>query len=676
MNFIYWLLCLVIGLLPACFIFIRDRKKNIPVKWLPALFRFFTCFLTAALLLAPAFPMEQTEEEKPLLLWLQDNSASMRTALGKDSAGYGKKAADLKAQWEKDYHVVTVGFGADISRDSVFKYDQKSTNIATALQSVTEQYRDQNIGAVILSSDGIYNEGLDPLYAPLGSAVPVYSIGLGDSTRPKDVAITRVYANKTVALNSSFEIVADLRAEKLNGWNTTVSLLHNGQSLTQSPVRVDKDRYTASFRFEAKASVKGFQRYTISVPQVEGEQNTGNNRMDFFVEVIDEQTKVLLLAAAPHPDIAAIKAALEEVPQYKTETRFGADIPADLNTYALVIAHNIPAVNAARMPALNNIPVWYILGSQSNFAAFNQAQDFLKISGNNGSNDVLPLINAGFSYFTLPANIREVMAKMPPLQAPFGNYSGNAGGQVLLKQQIGNVITDYPLLTFRAGAVPMAVLCGEGIWRWRLYEFKHFRKHETVDELIRQTVSLLSVKKDTRPFRVFMDKYILSDNEAVNIYAELKNDNGELVNGPDAKLVLSDSSGKTWNYGFERNGNSYRLNIGLLAPGSYTFKGSAQANGKSYSSEGSFVVMSVPLEQLRTNSDYELLYKLGRQSGGAFFTYATMASLTDSLKQNKTVKPLIHTDKTYIQFINLRWLFFVILLFAAAEWLLRKYWNA
>ncbi len=191
-----------------------------------------------------------------------------------------------------------------------------------------------------------------------------------------DIGISRIYANKTVALNSSFELIADLRAEKLQGHATTINVLHNGSSVAQSPVRIDKDRYTASFRFEIKATEKGFQRYTISVPQVAGEQNTGNNRMELFVEVIDEQTRILLLAAAPHPDIAAIKAALEEVPQYKTETRFGTDLPSDLNSYALVIAHALPAVNGAPMPALNNIPVWYILGGQSNLGAFGQAQDF------------------------------------------------------------------------------------------------------------------------------------------------------------------------------------------------------------------------------------------------------------------------------------------------------------
>lgn len=674
MTFLYWLLCLLIGLLPAYLVFRKDRKKNIPVKWLPALLRFFICFLTAALLLAPAFPSTKTEEEKPLLLWLQDNSTSIKTALGKDSIDYRKKTNALWDKWKDDYTLVTIGFGAGLSRDSVFKYDQRSTNIAQALQAATEQYQDQNIGAVILSSDGIYNEGLDPLYAPLGNAIPVYTIGLGDSTQPKDLSVTRVYANKVIALNSSFEIIVDIRADKLPGHQANLAVLHNGNSIQTTPVRIDKDRYAASFRFETKADAKGFQKYAVVLPQAEGEQNLSNNRMDFFVEVVDEQTKVLLIAASPHPDIAAIKEALENVPQYQTEVHFGNDLPANLNQYALIIAHQVPSVTGATLAA-SNIPTWFILGKQSNLNAFNQQQTLLKVAGGGNANDVLPLLNPGFSYFTIPANVREVLAKMPPLQAPYGTYTPSAEAQVLLQQQIGNVATAYPLWLIRNGSSPQAVLCGEGIWRWRLYEYKNTKKHEVVDELIRQTVSLLSVKKDARPFRVFMDKYIFSDNEPVNIYAELRNDNGELINTPQAALVLTDSTGKKLNYNFEKNGNSYRLNIGLLSPGNYTFKGNTANNGKTFSAEGSFIVESVPLEQLRTNADYNMMYTLARQSGGSFFTLANLEALTDSLKNSASVKPVIHTDKTYTQLIDTKWLFLIILLLASSEWLLRKYWN-
>jgi hypothetical protein len=675
MNYIYWLLCILIGIIPAALVFRSDRRKNLPVKWLPSVLRFFTCFLTAALLLAPAFPSTKTEEEKPLLIWLQDNSSSMQTALGKDSVAYRKKVEALWDQWKDDYTLVPMAFGGDINKDSLFNFKQKSTNIASALQAATEQYQDRNIGAIILPTDGIFNEGLDPVYAPLGMAVPVFSIGLGDSTQPKDISVTRVYANKVVALNSNFEIMADIRADKLNGTNTEAVVLHNGQAVGRSALKIDKDRYTASVRFETKADQKGFQRYSIMVPALPGEQNVSNNRMDFFVEVIDDETKVLILAAAPHPDIAAIREALESVPQYKVTVSLDGSVPGGVAAYSLVIAHQVPSLTGIQTD-LSKTPTWYILGRQSNINAFGQSQSLVKISGGGSTNDVLPELNTGFSYFTLATNIRDVVAKMPPLQAPYGNYNTAGDAQILIRQRIGSVTTDYPLWVFRNGAVPQAVLCGEGIWRWRLYEYKNSGKHDVVDELIRQTVSLLSVKKDNRPFRMFMDKYIFSDNEAVNVYAELRNDNGELVNSPNVNMSLADSAGKPLNYVMEKTGNSYHVNVGLLAPGAYTFKGKVNYNGKNLESEGSFIVESVPLEQLRTNADYEMLSRLSKQTGGSFFTFSNMQSLTDSLKKNATVKPIIHTDKTYTELIDRKWLFFLILLIAAAEWLLRKYWNA
>jgi hypothetical protein len=468
--------------------------------------------------------------------------------------------------------------------------------------------------------------------------------------------------------------MVDVRAEKLNGRSTSLDLLHNGKSVAQTPVRIDKDRFSASLRFEAKADEKGFQRYTVELPKQDGEPNTTNNKIDFFVEVVDEETKVLILAPAPHPDIAAISAALAGIPQYKVTVVSNGSLPADINSYNLVIADQV-AANPAVVKALASLPVWFILGNQSNLNDFNAMQSALKITGGGNPNVALPELNPGFSFFTLPTGIRAVIDKMPPLQAPYGNYSATAGTQVLMNQRIGSVTTNYPLWLFQTGALPRAVLCGEGIWRWRLYEYKNSGKHDVVDELIRQTVSLLSVKKDSRPFRVFMDKYIFSDNEPVHIYGELRNANSELVNTPEASILITDTSGHKYQYHFEKNGNSYHLNLGLLAPGNYAYKGSVTYNGKAFASEGSFIIESVPLEQFRTFADYDLMYKLAHQNGGSFFTFANMQSLTDSLSKNDLIKPVIHTEKTYVSLIDKKWLFFLILLFASAEWLLRKYWN-
>ena len=125
----------------------------------------------------------------------------------------------------------------------------------------------------------------------------------------------------------------------------------------------------------------------------------------------------------------------------------------------------------------------------------------------------------------------------------------------------------------------------------------------------------------------------------------------------------------------KKSGNSYRLNVGLLAPGSYAYKGGTQYNGKPYTSEGVFLVESVPLEALRTNADFEMMYQLAEKTGGDFFTIANMDHITDSIRNNEGIRPVIHTVETSQPLIDRKWLFLVILLIASAEWLLRKLWS-
>lgn len=671
MNLVYWLLCLLIGLIPAWLVFRKDRTKEIPIKWLPALLRGLTISMAAALLLAPAFSRQKTEEEKPLIIWLQDNSSSMQRSLGNRAADYQAKADQLKKSLDKGYEMVAWSFGSQLDKDSLFQYHQATTDISSALQSVTAQYADRNIGAIILASDGIYNQGADPRFLTLNKPVPVYTIALGDSTAPRDLMVKRIMANKVVSKGNNFEILVDIGAEKFTGNTTAVLLQQNGHTLQQTNVTVDKAQYHATLQFEAKATGSGFQKYTIVLPPGTGEQNTGNNHMDFYVEIVDEAIKVLLAAPGPHPDIAAIRQALEAVSTYEVDIKYGNTLPTDLKEYGLLIAYQLPGTTALTIP--EDMPVWYILGQQTNLSLFNRQQAVVNISGAATPNDALPLYNNNFNYFTLPPNIREVVEQMPPLQATYGKYT--ATGQVLLHQQIGAISTDQPLWIIQTGVPSVAVLCGTGIWRWRLYEYKHFKQHQVVDELIRQTVNLLKERKNDKSYKVFMDKYLLHDNEPVYLFAELRNENKELINQPDARITLKDSSGKTLDFHFEKSGHSYRLNPGLLAAGTWKYTSSVTYNGKTQAVEGSFAISAVPLEQLRSHADYDLLSIVAGNTGGAFFTQHNMLALQDTLDNNTSLVPLLHTNKTYVSLIDWKWLFLIILLTVTAEWWLRKYWS-
>lgn len=671
-----WLICFLIAIVPAAYVYYKDRKKNIPVKWLPALLRFFVFFTVAILLFAPPLVNNTTEEEAPLIVILQDESQSMQNALGKDSAKYQSILQNIIKDLQGEYEVAQIGFGTNITKDSLFRYEQASTNITNALQSVADQYSGRNIGAIVMLSDGVYNEGAAPSSALSLSNIPIYTVGIGDSTMPKDIWINRVYANKIVNLDAKFEVMADINAIKLMGNNAKVTLMHKEKIVQSKNITMDKNDFSTSITFEAKATSKGLQHYSVVVSPVDEEQNLHNNRYDFYVEVTEESIEVLLWAAAVHPDINAIREALDNFPQYKLNIHTGSNAPADLQKYNLLIAHQIPdKLNNNIHIIPEQMPTWFILGERSNIPVFNRIQNIVDINGGNAHNDALPLLQPTFNLFHLPENLQVILDKAPPLRAPFGNYTIKGNAQVLMYQKIGNVITQYPLWLLTNDNTPLAFTMGDGLWRWGFYEYKNNKNKNTTHELIRQTIALLSVKKDNRPFRIFLDKYILSENEPVQVFATLKNAAGEIINTPEATLNLIDSNGNNQKFTFDKTGNSYRINLGLLSQGNYTIQAATQLSGKSYSTTAEFIVQAEPLELLRSHSDYALLSNIAQQSQGKFYTLDNAKQISTIIQSNENIKPVLHTVKSVEHFIDKKWLFLLIFLLAVGEWLLRKYWS-
>lgn len=675
MTLLYWLLCLLIGFLPAYFVYRKDKKQNIPIRWLPAVFRFVSFFLISSLLLIPSFLQEENREEKPIIVWLQDNSISMIHALKGDSVIFKKNVEGLLDNWKKNYQVDAWAFGSRMQNDSLFYFHQKTTDISGALQEVLASYKDRNLGAIILSSDGNFNEGMNPLYIPINTSAAIYTIGLGDSTRPKDILVNRIYANKIVTHNSIFEISADLSAVKLNNQKAEVTLNHKGKVLAKTTVLINSDHFNTTIKFETSAQEKGFQNYTIAIAPIDNEQNVQNNKKNVTVEVVENTVKVLIWANSPHPDIAAIQEALDAEERYKVKVKYGNAEPLNPEEFDLMIAHQIPSITGVNVPDLKGKPVWYILGQQSNFAAFNAAQNLLVVQNAGRANAVLPILNKSFTAFSTPSRIQEVVRQLAPLEVPSGNFQPVGNHQVLFNQQIGAVATPFPLWLMNTGSQSTAVLAGTGLWRWRIFEYKNFKNTQVTDELIQQTVNLLSVKKDDRPFKVYMNKYNYSDNEPISIFAELKNENGELTTMPKAVLTIIDEEQNQMLYDFEKSGQKYEYNLGLLAPGVYKFRGSTTLNNRRFESEGSFEITAVPLEYLKTYSDYEWMYQMAHENNGKFYTLENMPNLSKDLQLASSMKSIIHTDKKANYLIDFKWIFVIIFLSLAAEWLLRKYWG-
>ena len=632
------------------------------------------------MLLSPVLKYLQNKEEKPTIAFIQDNSASEKVGFKKtDSIAYKKDVLNLMDELKKDYNVKEFSFGNQLSDSLKFKFNEQSTDISSALELVMTTLESDNLGGIILASDGIYNKGASPLSVNYPYKGAIYTIGIGDTNVQKDALVARVFANKVVYLGDQFAIRSDIAAYACKGSQVTVTVFsHNSNRVISSQnVQVSDERYSKSIETILDAKSAGVQHFTITVSKVEGEQNLANNTQEVYVEVIDSKENVLIIANAPHPDVFAIRDALSKNKNYKIDVMTADKVNAKIGDYNLIILHNLPSVNYNANSLIGQakkigISIWYITGSQTAMAAFNQDQDALQITSRGlSANDAQGVLNPNFSYFTV--NAANNISSLPPLSVPFGDYKIGPNTQVLMNQKLGGVTTQYPLFLVQQqlnGRV--GVLTGEGIWRWRLYDYNQHNNHTLVDDYLLKTAQYLSVKHDKKQFRTSIAKTVYSESEPITFDAELYNENYELINTPDVNLVILDSANKKYQFTMNKNGNSYSLNIGNLGVGKYSYATSTSFNGQSYTATGNLIVVAQNIEEVNTTADFGLLNQLAQNYGGEFIYPSQIASLKEKIQRNASIKTILRSTVNTNPLIDWKWLFALLIVLLSIEWFVRK----
>jgi hypothetical protein len=426
------------------------------------------------------------------------------------------------------------------------------------------------------------------------------------------------------------------------------------------------------------AKKKGILRYRISINKLDGEVTYLNNTTDVFINVIENKQKVLILSAAPNPDIAALKSAIESSINYEVISSPVGEFAGRVSDYNLCILHGLPAKNNAASSIIDNlknagVPLWFILSSNTDINTLNNLSAGIQVANNRGSmQDVYPSVSNGFSLFTFSELLTDKIKEWPPLTSPFGVYSSKAGASALLNQKIGSIVTNQPLIVFNEqGNYKSVVLGGEGLWRWRLADYNTNGNHDLSNELILKTVQYLSVKDDKSPFKVNV-KNAFKENESVVFDAELYNESGQLTNVPEAKITIIDQNKKQFPYVLSRTEKAYTLNVGQYPVGKYTYKAEVKLGDKLFNRSGEFSVNALQLETVNTIANHQLLNSISVRSGGKMFLSANYQELINVLKKQEDLKPMSFTRKKMEDMIDFPWVFFVLILLVATEWFIRK----
>ena len=643
--------------------------------------RFLLISFLSFLLLGPMFKVITREVERPIVIVAIDRSKSMANT--KDSASVietvknflNKSNTDLPDEFDLKF----LSFGDQVRENKNESFNDKATDFTSLYEAIDIKFANRNVGAIVIASDGIYNEGSNPVYGPDRIKAPIYTLAFGDTTVRKDAAIARVNINKVALLGNSFPIEILLDAKQCTGNNLSLTVTEDTtQVVFTKTVSVSSNDFRLNIPMFLDAKKKGILRYRISINKLDGEVTYLNNTTDVFINVIENKQKVLILSSAPNPDIAALRSAIESSINYEVLSIPVGEFSGRVSDYNLCILHGLPAKNNSASSIIDNlknagVPLWFILSSNTDINTLNNLSSGIQVANNRGSmQDVYPSLSNGFSLFTFSDLLSEKIKEWPPLTAPFGVYSMKSGSSALLNQKIGTVSTTQPLMLFsEQGNYKSVVLGGEGLWRWRLADYNSNGNHDLSNELILKTVQYLSVKDDKSPFKVNL-KNAFKENEAIVIDAELYNESGQLTNLPEAKITITDQNKKQFPYVFSRTEKAYTLNVGQFPVGKYTYKADVKLGDKLFNRSGEFSVNALQLETVNTTANHQLLNSIAVRSGGKMYMAGNYQKLIDDLKKQEDLKPMSYTRKKMEDMIDFPWVFFTLILLVATEWFIRK----
>jgi len=651
-----------------------DVSKKIKI-FLSAI-RFISVLIISILLIGIIIEHFVSKTEKPIIFIAHDSSESI--VQNKDSSfirnEYPIQLSKLNAKLEEKFDVINYNFSTGIHNNSKYAYTGKLTNISNVLDQIYSQYSNKNIGAIILSTDGIYNTGSNPIYSVNRKTyIPIYTIGLGDTNEVKDCKIDNIFNNDIAFLGNKFPVEVSISQSDFNSKKVNVGIYLGDKLIKSQTIAFTNKKGQHKLDFILNTTKIGFIKYTVKIDELDGEFTFKNNISNFYIDIIDGRQKIALAHSGIHPDLGAIAYVIENNKNYEVDLVNYKEL-TDINTYDLIICHNYENQNNALNDVILNgkKPILFIVGSSTNFNDLSKLN--IGLTGeSNKSEDVLFSMNGQFNTILYPPSVANLLSDAPPLQSPFGNFKFSNSIDILAYQKIGNIKLDNPLIYFNAkNNTKYGVIMGEGIWRWRLFDQAKNNSTENFEVLFSKLISYLAVKENKSPFKTHLNNEY-TESENIIVLSEFYNSSYDLINTSNVDFILTNENDKLFNYNFFKTTNTYKLELGKLPQGIYTWKSSTLFNGNTYSNAGSFLVKEVKTELLNNTANHRLLRNISENTNGSFYFPNEINKLTLDITNRDDIVTVSYKEKSFKDLIDYKWIFFLIVLLLSFEWFIRKF---
>lgn len=302
-------------------------------KWVLRGLRVGAVGLLAVLFLQPGVRLENVTRVRNHIAVLIDTSRSMAlpgtegTRLADVQAMLAREASVIDA-WRRDHQVDFYALSDQarpLADATALTADGDATRLLSGLEDIAARFRPEELGAVVVISDGADNGALgevNPVVDPPPPAVslaarikaPIHTLFTGPEQPPRDVAVSRVAYDEFAFVRNVVSIEAEITVQGYEDLVLPVTLRRGDAVLGQHSLATEPGRTKYAFDFEFVPDQTGKDVFTLEVGYGPDEQIKVNNRRQFVIRIIRDKIRALQVVGRPSWDVRFLRSLLKKNP--------------------------------------------------------------------------------------------------------------------------------------------------------------------------------------------------------------------------------------------------------------------------------------------------------------------------------------------------------------------------
>jgi hypothetical protein len=694
----YYFLYTVLSVFAAILIsFLYYKKTNLsaPFKVLLISLRAIGLFLVLILFFISFITVSEKNTDKPLNIYLLDNSLSMTLENRQDEL---KKSVEIINSLRNDISENKIfTFSSDLGSEvesgnlAVIRPDSGnnySTNLSKSINSISKKYGDRKISSLNIFSDGILDEGGNPESEVLQTNAVINYKLLGDTVQKNDLSVKNVFFNKTVYAGLNTNILVEFKS-----YNYTRSInlkLYEDEILIQTKeIYVSKEKSLYNYSFKIKSGTEGIKKYRVELENLPDELTNKNNSEEFFIDFISNKFKILVISGNPSPDFAYLTEELKSINNFDVRffsqksagVFYEGQLPA-LDEFNILILINYPNTfsdfnqlnKVSDDLKLLKLPVLFISGSNTDYEKIKILTDYLPFStisnsGGEGKSRVRQVEDSSpdlFNYFSFGNSINN----LPEVSIPGINFTLRPGSKtILFSDKLSRPVFVISENEERRSAAFFAY----NFFKWRLNNFSN-DYNNFLGKIINGAVLNTGNKENDKIISFKTDKQVYSPGERIKISGSVNSAASKNKNVIKIQIYNNNYSKDINNV--ITSGSVFSGETEISEKGEYFVKCILFQNGSEAGLDvNKILIKESELEYKETKADNGILSTIKNLTGGLRISDQNSEEIKNLiLKKNE--KDLEYRNKTAKIFLNssLPILLLLIILFSI-EWFFRKRLN-